>query len=605
MVLTTRQFTSQQYDASSIKGQGPIVLARAAACQVVGLLIQLGELSQFALDIFQALGYETHRAATRIDAVSARTTTIEETLAIYSQEIEEAPPSSYFHNGGELNWKRDDRMTNNLFSPASRSVPLSKLVNTTFAPPNIALMNELSGKDCTILYSDPAFFFKHWAIEEERKLALQREEKKKQRQGRPRRDRAKREKKIEVQAIEVKVYNTLGKEFGGVTTTTTAGSSSLTAHSVAAPRPIQVSPQQPQLNIQRTESSSGFANDVYTQEDSFSVPKQDYYHEESFNHQSYTHQQPIAAPKMPKPVVPAAADSTNLDDILAAKITTAGKSRLPPPPRAPVTTPVAHSPAAPTPVASPKPPQPSYDDYSNNDYDAYPQPPTPHQPQPPTPHQPSPPQPHQPSPPQQQYHHIQPPSQPEPPTPHFSPPAMPPTPQHITPPPSMPSMPPTPQHHIASPPVSPPTSPAAAMARPVNPAAAAIALANKGGAAPALQPPKPVDPSSAPPANKPPHNALMGALRGGIQLKSAAAAQAADPAPPTRGGGLLADIKSRPMLRKASVLPGQAPTTPMGAKAAPVQSAPAGLSAVMDILARRGAIADDTESDDDSDSDWD
>ena len=66
MVLTTRKFNNQQYDASSIKGNGPIVLAKASACQMVGLIVQLGELSQFALDIYQALGYETHQLATRI-----------------------------------------------------------------------------------------------------------------------------------------------------------------------------------------------------------------------------------------------------------------------------------------------------------------------------------------------------------------------------------------------------------------------------------------------------------------------------------------------------------------------------------------------------------
>eukprot|EP00461_Guttulinopsis_vulgaris_P003022 UN03023 len=239
MVLTTRKFASQQYDASSIQGQGPVVLSKAAVCQMVGLIVQLGEVSQFALDIYQAIGYEVHRSATRIDQISDRAMELEDRLMDYGDLIQQTAPSTFFHTSAEVNWKRQDTMTHNLFAPESRPIPLAKLVQNTFAPPTISLMNEFAGKDCTVLYSDPSFFFNQWAQEEDKRLQLQREEKKKTRQGKSRRQKKALE-QVKVEGIQVKVYSQHGKEFGQTTTTTATASANAGHTAIPAPKPVVV-----------------------------------------------------------------------------------------------------------------------------------------------------------------------------------------------------------------------------------------------------------------------------------------------------------------------------------------------------------------------------
>merc|ERR1712150_97334 len=145
-------------------GERKNVLESVASAKLVGLLHQIGELSEFAQHIFETIFKETQLTGRRINGLGSRIQRVEQNMPKFEEIFMNKDPSYFYaRDPTTASWKRNDRarLTCNLITAKSQSKPLENLRNKANPPPNLDELNPYRKEGDTVTclhkYSNPGF----------------------------------------------------------------------------------------------------------------------------------------------------------------------------------------------------------------------------------------------------------------------------------------------------------------------------------------------------------------------------------------------------------------------------------------------------------------
>jgi len=187
------------------------ILEYTGALKMVGLLRQLGSLSEYSADIFNTLFKESCITAQRIGGLSQRIDRVDHATPAIEKTLYTRPPREFY--GGAKSgkaWRRKDEVTHSLFVRENEPGPIVEARNASAPPPAVHRLDAFfAGKEHMRSYSDPSFFLAEWLrAEDERQRVLMEETKQKRAQKKkPAEVKAAKGPKV-IETIGAKVYNT-------------------------------------------------------------------------------------------------------------------------------------------------------------------------------------------------------------------------------------------------------------------------------------------------------------------------------------------------------------------------------------------------------------
>lgn len=204
----------------------------------------------FLVDLFD----EASVTAQRIQQLSERTAALEEYLPHVEDIYERTAPGVFYRTNVETSWRREDKITFNIFSSDNRPQPIEKVRESAYPPPMVSLLDDISGRSCLKIYSDPDFFLRQW-LEEDARISASRTQGKKKTKKRRKQRRANQQ---EIQTMDVKVFSGYGKEFGGATVVSLQATTVPTATDASALLTSQLleAQQQHEQNVRAAQSNT-------------------------------------------------------------------------------------------------------------------------------------------------------------------------------------------------------------------------------------------------------------------------------------------------------------------------------------------------------------
>lgn len=161
MVLTTRSVSLVMSAPPEAVANKETALNMIALNQMVGLLEQMGQISNFATDIYTTLFSESQTTQERITDLSSRLTGVEAYIPTIREAFTNADPTYFFTtNPTETSYRTQPRLVDQLFAPEKRPVAITNIRTTTNPPPNLEMMDAIVGYSCLVKYSDPMLFYK-------------------------------------------------------------------------------------------------------------------------------------------------------------------------------------------------------------------------------------------------------------------------------------------------------------------------------------------------------------------------------------------------------------------------------------------------------------
>ena len=188
---------------------------------LIGLLQQLSDLSDYSKEIFEDLLVNTNKVSKRVGNLKTRMNNFENILPEIEKIFNETDPLEFYLADKAGEYKRKDNIRGNLIT--SHNIPISmneRRKQAEALPPFEKIDNVLEVvkdappvQSCAVSYSNPHFFIEEWARgEAEKQLKLQEEKKlKKQLKKKKKKDLPVEKKNVE--AVKIKQYNSFGEEF--------------------------------------------------------------------------------------------------------------------------------------------------------------------------------------------------------------------------------------------------------------------------------------------------------------------------------------------------------------------------------------------------------
>ena len=214
MVLITRNIEAVKISEKPYQQQAHLVLEHVAGQKLIGLLKQIGQLSDFAGDIFANLLKDATATSQRVSSLTQRVAKVEAIAPQVQQMYKTSRPIHFFggvKGGSELN--RVDPGHTALFVPESMPAPIARVRSLAAAPPQLAILDSFAGKSCLAQYSDPSFFFGQWLkAEDEKAQKLMAENQAKKAARKKKKKKVAKQPKM-VAAVQVKTYSAQGAEF--------------------------------------------------------------------------------------------------------------------------------------------------------------------------------------------------------------------------------------------------------------------------------------------------------------------------------------------------------------------------------------------------------
>lgn len=192
------------------------VLDRLAVSTMIGVMNQLGQLAEYAAEVFQNLYDVASKTGTRITNVRNRVSSLGTELNKAEHTLS-SKDASYFYSTQktEAAWRRADDLSFSLFVPTSQSIALRNARAEAKPVPQLNLLDPYAEDNvpCTSKFSNPRFFFEKWLEaeqERQKKAAEDRDKRKKKKKKRPQVQNAP---KPTAQAVTQKVFSAMGSEF--------------------------------------------------------------------------------------------------------------------------------------------------------------------------------------------------------------------------------------------------------------------------------------------------------------------------------------------------------------------------------------------------------
>jgi len=164
--------------------------------------------SVLPLDIFN----DVNSLAERISSVKERTEYLESSLPSVERTLNQVRPGDFYESTIDNNWHQASDANHMLFSTENRPDSVVRLWNEALKPPRVDLMDDIAGRECLKLYTDPHFFLRQWLAEDEKMRELRGHTK---RRNKIRKMKKAPEANLDLPAIQVKVFSGMGEEFGG------------------------------------------------------------------------------------------------------------------------------------------------------------------------------------------------------------------------------------------------------------------------------------------------------------------------------------------------------------------------------------------------------
>jgi hypothetical protein len=163
----TKMFTLRSFDHINIPYQSydknpRIILERVACHRMIGVLKHVGQMSEYAAEIFEqifALGEESNK---RIKMIDSRIADLEAKQPKLNKIFSSNPPTNFYRGGIVSEFSRQDDLIGNLIAAKSRPRIVNVLFSKAQAPPNFSPMDEISGQECFRKYSNPKLFMEVW-----------------------------------------------------------------------------------------------------------------------------------------------------------------------------------------------------------------------------------------------------------------------------------------------------------------------------------------------------------------------------------------------------------------------------------------------------------
>lgn len=192
-----------------------VVLETVAAHKMISLLRQVGEVSNYATEIFAALFNDAQINFERIRHLAGRINVLDSTIPQIEGWMEKTDADFFYQaKKPDERFQLENPYTSNLFTPKTQTPPVQRRRRGCQPPPRLSLLDGLAKQPCMLGFSNPGLFFDMWLREEEeRQIKLQKANKAK-REKRKKKKKAKRKNRVrEVMEVETKVYSAQGKEF--------------------------------------------------------------------------------------------------------------------------------------------------------------------------------------------------------------------------------------------------------------------------------------------------------------------------------------------------------------------------------------------------------
>jgi len=189
-----------------------------AVTSMLGILHQLGQLSEFAAEVFEGLYELTSSTGARVSTLGSRIAQLDQDAAETERSFKQHPPSYYFNNSTrDAPFKRADTVEEQLFRAATLPRAMQKTRSEARPAPPLDTLNKFTAPEPAMKkFSNPGLFLEEWLKSEQEKQAYLLEERKMRRARRENKkgkEKKPRQAKIKVEAVQVKQYSAFGAEF--------------------------------------------------------------------------------------------------------------------------------------------------------------------------------------------------------------------------------------------------------------------------------------------------------------------------------------------------------------------------------------------------------
>ena len=214
MVLTSRELCSVSVPASSLSLSPHALLDTLSGDKLVGLLRQIGQLCDFAAEMFSGLHAEAVLSCGRLSSLSGRVAALHELSPELVSLFERHPASVFYSQSSAPSFQRPADSQQSLFTADAALPPaIARLRAAAAPPPNLSVLDSITGRRCLQSYSDPQLFFDRWLKGEEEKMARAMDDVRQRKERRKKKKREERQQPRQVAAVTVKTYSAQGKEF--------------------------------------------------------------------------------------------------------------------------------------------------------------------------------------------------------------------------------------------------------------------------------------------------------------------------------------------------------------------------------------------------------
>mmetsp|Transcript_17035 Transcript_17035/g.26511 ORF Transcript_17035/g.26511 Transcript_17035/m.26511 type:complete len:569 (+) Transcript_17035:50-1756(+) len=183
-------------------------MQKSAVSNMIGLLEQMNKISLFAADIFNDILQTTERNHRRISTVKERISSIETKIEPIEKMFTENAPSYFYDNPySEKEWRREHAVRGLLFRRERAANAINARRSVALPIADLSAMDSISMTGpCIKKFSDSNFFMNEWLEAEKKKME---EEKAKRRAARQEKKRKKRKRKgaEKITGIERWVYD--------------------------------------------------------------------------------------------------------------------------------------------------------------------------------------------------------------------------------------------------------------------------------------------------------------------------------------------------------------------------------------------------------------
>lgn len=248
MTITQRLLRPYRSTAQNERIAPDEALDSQAVTNMLGILSQLGQLSQFAAEIFQGLFETASQTGQRISKLSTRVTGLEANTSQFEKHLKESPASYFYSNPRPVGkYVRSDDLSHSLLVSQTRPLSMQKARSEVEEVPKLNLLDHLTAEPALKKFSDPGFFLTEWIkaeqekqtdMQEERKKRAERRKDKKMKENKPKRMVAK------VEAVQVKQYSAQGAEYDAAMGSVSRPAVSSTPQE-QLPRPALATPSPP------------------------------------------------------------------------------------------------------------------------------------------------------------------------------------------------------------------------------------------------------------------------------------------------------------------------------------------------------------------------